>query len=77
MNYDTKSARNELKNISNISTFNSLLDNLMLSDEDKDIMKLIYVKKKNLSYIADTFGYSESTIKNRHKKVLKLITNLL
>lgn len=77
MNYDTKSARNELKNISNISTFNSLLDNLMLSDEDKDIMRLIYVKKKNLSYIADTFGYSESTIKNRHKKVLKLITNLL
>lgn len=77
MNNDTKSARNELKNISNISTFNSLLDNLMLSDEDKDIMKLIYVKKKNLSYIADTFGYSESTIKNRHKKVLKLITNLL
>lgn len=77
MNNDTKSARNELKNISNISTFNSLLDNLMLSDEDKDIMRLIYVKKKNLSYIADTFGYSESTIKNRHKKVLKLITNLL
>ena len=49
----------------------------MISDEDKEILTLIYVKKKTLSYIADTYGYSESTIKNKHRRVLKIIASMI
>lgn len=77
MNSDTKNVRRGLKNINSISTFNALLEDLMISDEDKEILTLIYVKKKTLSYIADTYGYSESTIKNKHRRVLKIIASMI
>lgn len=38
-----------------------------------DILRAIYINNKTLSYIADIFGYSEGTIKRRHKKCLRLI----
>lgn len=73
----TKSTRSKLKDISSISTFNHLLDKLVLSAEERDILILIYVEKKQLSYIADYYGYSEATIKKKHKSMLKKITKVL
>lgn len=77
MDSDTKFVMSKLKGIRNVSTFNALLEELMLSDEDKEILTLIYVKKKPLSYIADIYGYSEITIKKKHRSMLKKITNVL
>ena len=69
--------RNKLKSIPKISTLVELLDSCTLSEEDKTIIKMHYVQGKNLGYIADILGYSESTIKKRHKKILNKISKLL
>lgn len=69
--------RNKLKSIPRVSTFMELLNSCTLSDEDKEILKMHYVQNKNLSYIADVLGYSESTIKKKHKKILCKISKIL
>lgn len=69
--------RKKLKNIPKVSTFMELLDSCTLTEEDKEIIKLHYLKGKSLSYIADILGYSESAIKKKHKKVLSKLNKLL
>lgn len=54
-----------------------LLESCTLTEEDKEIIKLHYVQGKNLGFIADTLGYSESTIKKKHKKILSKLNKLL
>lgn len=54
-----------------------LLDSCTLTEEDKQIIKLHYVQGKNLGYIADVLGYSESTIKKKHKRILSKISKIL
>lgn len=69
--------RNKLKSIPKVSTFMELLDSCTLSNEDKEIVKLHYVQNKNLGYIADMLGYSESAIKKKHKKILCKLSKIL
>lgn len=57
--------------------FNSLIDSCLISNENKQILRMIYVENKPLAYIGDILGYSESTIKTRHRKLLKQISKLL
>lgn len=57
--------------------FNSLIQSCMMSDEDRDILRMIYCENKNLAYIGDMLGYSESTIKTKHRKLLKKLMKLL
>ena len=57
--------------------FNSLIDSCLMSEEDKQILKMIYVENKTLAYIGDVLGYSESTIKTKHRKLLKKLLKLL
>lgn len=52
------------------------LDEIVLSEEEREVIELIYLKRKSLSYIADVTGYSESGIKKIHCRVLKRIKNL-
>ena len=74
--YD-KRIRRKLKEIPRVSTFENLLENAMLDDIDKQILKMYYLQGKDLSYIADELGYSESGIKKRHAKALNKISKLL
>lgn len=69
--------RNKLKEIVEIQTFSDLLDRCILSEEDRRIMELHYLQNKDLRYIADLLGYSEGTIKKRHRKVLKKLKQIL
>lgn len=69
--------RKKLKSIPRVSTLVELLDDCTLSDEDKTIIKMHYVQNKNLGYIADILGYSESTIKKKHRKILCKISKIL
>lgn len=69
--------RNKLKSIPRVSTLVELLDSCTLSEEDKTIIKMHYVQDKNLGYIADMLGYSESTIKKKHKKILCKLSKIL
>ena len=72
-----KNIQHAIEDIPNIHTFEELIDNLMISEEDKTIMRLHYLDDKNFAFIADYLGYSESWIKKRHLRILRKVTKLL
>lgn len=69
--------KHKIKEISSIASFNELIDACMLTDEDKKLLRLHYLKGKDFRYIGDILGFSESTIKKRHKKAIQKINKLL
>lgn len=69
--------RNKIKSIADISSFSDLLNKSTISDEDKLLLKLHYIQGKDFRYIGDMLGYSESTIKKRHRRILKKLGNLI
>ena len=68
--------RNTLKEIPLVETFEALLNKSMISDEEKELMRLHYIQKKDFRFI-DTLGYSEASIKAKHRKILKKLNKLL
>lgn len=70
MNPDKKEIKERLRNMRTISEFNEFLDKILISEEEKEIMRLIYKEKKTLTYVADTLGMSESSVKKKHSKIL-------
>ena len=71
---DTK---HKIQGLERYDDFYSLINTCIMSDEDRQILKMIYIENKNLAYIGDILGYSESTIKSRHRKLLKKLNKLL
>ena len=71
---DTK---HKLKEIASISSFTELINSSTISDTDKQILQLHYIHEKDFRYIGDMLGFSESTIKRRHKKALMKLSKLL
>ena len=69
--------RRKIKDIASISTFKELIDSAMLTNEDKKILKLHYIVGYDFRMIGDILGYSESTIKRRHRKALAKIGKIL
>ena len=63
--------RRRIQSIADISSFDNLLKCSTLSDDDKLLMQLHYIQGKDFLYIGDMLGYAESTIKKRHKRILK------
>lgn len=62
--------RNALRGISSREEFERLLDSRVLSDEERTILELHYIKHKPLGYIADELGFSERTVKRYHHNAL-------
>lgn len=71
---DTK---RRLKEIPLVSEFEALLNLCTLDEEDKDIMRMIYLDNQNVGYIADKLHCSERKIKRRHKQALQKIAKAL
>lgn len=69
--------RNKIKEIASIKTFNELLDASTLSQDDKEMLRLHYIEEKDFRYIGDMLGYSEHTIKTRHKRALQKLSKIL
>lgn len=69
--------RRKLKDIYSIQNFEDLLESCILTEEDKTILRLHYLKGKDFRFIADELGYSESTIKRHYKKILSKLNNML
>lgn len=69
--------RKKIKGIASVSSFYSLIDSATLSATDKQILVLHYIEEKDFRYIGDTLGYSESTIKKKHKRILAKLSKLL
>lgn len=69
--------RSKLQNIASISEFNQILESVVLTDEEKYILKMYYLKGKSFSYIADELGYAEITVNKKHCKILKKLGKVL
>ena len=57
--------------------FKILIDKLMLSDIEEQMMVMIYLKHKTMNQIAYDLGYSEIRIKKMHQRILKKIAKFL
>ena len=77
MNSVYRDIRRKMKNISSVNYFNTILNNTMLSEDEKTLFILHYKEQKTLCFIADKIGVSESTIKRMHKRVLKNISEII
>ena len=69
--------RKKLKNITLVTAFEDLFAQCTLSDTDKEILRMHYLQEKEFSFIGDTLGFSEATVKQRHRKALKKLSNLI
>ena len=69
--------KRKLRDIVSIKTFEDIINDLMISEQEKKLMYLYYVKKNDFCFIADTLGMSESSVKNLHRNVLKKISKIL
>lgn len=69
--------RSKLKKIALVEDFESLLERCTLADQDKKILRMHYLEHKELLLIADELGYSEKTVKRRHKAALDKISDAL
>lgn len=69
--------RNKLKAIYDIKSFENLLENCILTDIEKEILRLHYLKGKDFQFIGDKLGFAEVTIKKKHKKCLQKLNKLL
>lgn len=68
--------RRKLKALPSIASFDGLLEQSTLSDLDKDILRLHYLKHRDFRFIAESLGYAEVTIKKRHTKALSKLNKL-
>lgn len=69
--------RQRLKNIPLVADFEDILSRCMISDTDKEILRLHYIHGKDFRYIGDKLGYTERAIKDRHHAALKKISHAL
>ena len=46
--------KHKIQSIGSKMKFNELMDELILSDTEKQLMQMFYVEKKDMNYIADT-----------------------
>ena len=58
------------------SELRQCLDETVLSEEERKVMELIYLKRKPLGYVADIMGFSESGVKKMHQRIIKRMNNL-
>lgn len=69
--------KHKVKEINRKADFNDLLEESMLNENEKKMMKMYYIENKTLDYIADELGYSQQGIAKMHKRILKKIESLL
>lgn len=77
MDKEKAKTRKRLKQIGSVKDFETLIEQSMLSEEEKRILWLHYKEQKTMTYIADELGMSEITVKRKHSKVLRKIGKLL
>lgn len=70
-------AKHKVKEICRVKDFEDLLDMAMLNDEEKIIMRMIYIKSNDINFIADSLGLAPITVYKKHAKILKKIRKLL
>lgn len=77
MNSINKITRNKLKEIPTKKELEDLVDKLILSDDERNIILMHYRDKKPLSYIADVIGITKSSVNKKHKSTLLKISKIM
>ena len=72
-----KAIKKRVKKINKKSTFNSILDDSMLNEKEKQMMRMYYIEQKSLDFIADELGYSKAGILKMHKRALNKLEDLV
>lgn len=67
--------KNTIKDLEK-ADFLTLIDRLMLSETEEQMMKMIYMKRKTMNQIADELGYSEAGIIKAHQRIIKKISKI-
>lgn len=75
MNQQNLETKHKIQRINSVKDFNTMLDSVILSSEEKQILQMHYIEKKPLSYIGDTLGMSDATIKRKHRKILNRLSS--
>lgn len=70
-------ARRKLQQICEVEEFEQILKQCILTEDERTILRLHYLEGKNLAYIGDALGWSESTVKSKHRKILKKLNHFL
>ena len=70
MDKERAKTRSKLKDIGSVKDFQFIIDNTMLSQEEKKILEMHYREGHALSYIADEIGMSEISVKKKHARIL-------
>lgn len=68
-------AKAYLKGIPTKKEFLRVIDELLITDIERQVLIEVYLEHKSLDYIADETGYAVQTIKRYHLNVLRLISN--
>lgn len=74
---DHVETRRKLQEIPLLSEFENVLSLCTLSEEDKMMLRMHYIQRKDFRYIGDMMGYSEKTIKEWHRNALRKISYVL
>lgn len=77
MNEETKKARSKLKEVETEKEYNEIIESVVLSEVEKEILRLHYKEQKEFSYIAGELGMAEITVWKKHAKILKKIVKVL
>lgn len=69
--------RNKLKSISTYKTFYQILDEVILTDEERKFTEMFYLEGKSLDEIADELGISKATASRKHSKILNKLIKVI
>lgn len=70
-------AKSYLKSLVTKEDLINLLNKLLLSDKERIVLEMIYLKHRSLGSIADNLGYSIQNIKVLHRKALLKVSSYI
>lgn len=76
MNKEQREVRKRLKGINTVKQFEEMLDSVLISEEERRILNLIYKEQKPFSIVADEIGISERTLTRKYAKLLMKIGSI-
>lgn len=62
--------KHKLKSIPDVVTFENILEASTLTDDEKNFIRMYYLRGNSLSYIADTMGFSPVYARQKHRELL-------
>ena len=73
MDQERRERRNQIRNIRTVAEYHALMDSVKLSDQEREIADLVFIKALPYTEIAAKMGYSECTIKRKMRRILSMI----